>query len=283
MARPVIPGMSADEQLKLYEQLQHYNAERDSYKVAGVYLLVIPHDGKKCYSLWCYSPTLERNPILFIQDLSEQIQESLRLATSMFFYSKRKLLIVEYNAKRMTSKGDDLIGFGKYRGHYLYEILQIDPAYVVWIANKYTPRIPKQERFVQIARVYVSVYLDRIWQKKKQTETSHYLGKKGQTVKDLTLKVSHVRLEDDPYKTGVQGNEPVFYVNQIVGLTDIHGNRVIIIFPALYPSLVSGQLSALEHAYRAGEILHVSTARIFKIFEYRGIKYTRLYYVRLKR
>lgn len=46
MARPVIPGMSADEQLKLYEQLQHYNAERDSYKVAGVYLLVIPHDGK---------------------------------------------------------------------------------------------------------------------------------------------------------------------------------------------------------------------------------------------
>lgn len=205
------------------------------------------------------------------------------LATSMFFYSKRKLLIVEYNAKRMTSKGDDLIGFGKYRGHYLYEILQIDPAYVVWIANKYTPRIPKQERFVQMARVYVSVYLDRIWQKKKQTETSHYLGKKGQTVKDLTLKVSHVRLEDDPYKTGVQGNEPVFYVNQIVGLTDIHGNRVIIIFPALYPSLVSGQLSALEHAYRAGEILHVSTARIFKTFEYRGIKYTRLYYVRLKR
>lgn len=173
----------------------------------------------------------------------------------MFFYSKRKLLIVEYNAKRMTSKGDDLIGFGKYRGHYLYEILQIDPAYVVWIANKYTPRIPKQERFVQMARVYVSVYLDRIWQKKKQTETSHYLGKKGQTVKDLTLKVSHVRLEDDPYKTGVQDNEPVFYVNQIVGLTDIHGNRVIIISRHFIPAWFPGNYRLLN--------MHIGPERLY--------------------
>lgn len=167
MARPIIPGMSADEQVKLYEQLRHYNEGRESYKVSGVYLLVLPHDNKPKYSLWCYSPELERNPILFIQDLSEQIQESLRMATSMFFCSKRKLLIVEYNEKHMASKGDDLIGFGKYRGHYLYEILQIDPAYVIWIANKYTPRIPKQERFVQMARVYVSIHLDRIKQRRK--------------------------------------------------------------------------------------------------------------------
>lgn len=74
---------------------------------------------------------------------------------------------------------------------------------------------------------------------KKVNETSQYLGVKGQTVKDFTLKVTHVRLEDDPYKTGVNGNEPVFYVNQIVGSTDINGNRVIIIFrhfiPAWFP------------------------------------------------
>ena len=69
MARPVIPGMSADEQVKLYEQLRHYNEGRESYKVSGVYLLVLPHDNKPKYSLWCYSPELERNPILFIQDV----------------------------------------------------------------------------------------------------------------------------------------------------------------------------------------------------------------------
>ena len=96
----------ADEQVKLYEQLRHYNEGRESYKVSGVYLLVLPHDNKPKYSLWCYSPELERNPILFIQDLSEQIQESLRMATSMFFCSKRKLLIVEYNEKHMASKGE---------------------------------------------------------------------------------------------------------------------------------------------------------------------------------
>ena len=36
MARPVIPGMSADEQVKLYEQLRHYNEGRESYEVEDI-------------------------------------------------------------------------------------------------------------------------------------------------------------------------------------------------------------------------------------------------------
>ena len=61
----------------------------------------------------------------------------------------RPLSLVEYNAKRMQNKGDDIISFGKYHGHYLHEILRIDPGYLTWIAFKFTPRIPKQERFAQ--------------------------------------------------------------------------------------------------------------------------------------
>ena len=63
----------------------------------------------------------------------------------------RPLLIVEYNSKRMQNSGDDISSFGIYHGHYLHEILRIDPGYLTWIAFKFTPRIPKQERFVQIA------------------------------------------------------------------------------------------------------------------------------------
>lgn len=110
----------------------------------------------------------------------------------------RPLSLVEYNAKRMQNKGDDIISFGKYHGHYLHEILRIDPGYLTWIAFKFTPRIPKQERFAQIARIYHSVYIDILQRKAKQPPAGRFLGKEGEKVTDLTLTVLSVRLEDDP-------------------------------------------------------------------------------------
>lgn len=127
----------------------------------------------------------------------------------------------------MQSKGDDIISFGKYHGHFLHEIFRIDPAYVSWIAYKFTPRIPKQERFVQIAQVYHSVHLDiQKRQAHQKYSTSRFLGKEGDKVKELTLKVLRVRLEDDPYKTTVKGTTPYFYVRQILTLEDPIGNLV---------------------------------------------------------
>lgn len=45
-------------------------------------------------------------------------------------------------------------------------------------------------------------------------------------MKELTLKVLRVRLEDDPYKTTVKGTTPYFYVRQILTLEDPIGNLV---------------------------------------------------------
>lgn len=282
MAKPMIPGLSADEQQRLYEQLLHYNEGRESYKTAGAYLVVLPHAGKACYSLWFYSPLAERTSILYIEDLAESVYESLRKVSSAFFHSVRKLFLVEYNEKRMATRGDDLIGFGKYRGHYLHEILRIDPAYLTWIANKYTPRIPKQERFVHIAQAYVSVYLDRMKQKHRQERgTSRFLGKKGETLKELHFQITHIRLQDDPYKTRAVGQTVYFYVAQVLYLKDRNGNRAMATIPALYPSMESGRLSAMEHAFRIGEVIHIASARISQIFQFKGVKYTRLNYVRL--
>ena len=154
MANPILPGISEAEQELLYKKLNEYNQGRTSYKEAGAYLVVLPRPESPRYSLWVYSPLPERQSIFYVQDLSTDIHESLRAASSLCYYSPRCILLVEYNAKRMQSKGDDIISFGKYHGHFLHEIFRIDPAYVSWIAYKFTPRIPKQERFVQIAQVY---------------------------------------------------------------------------------------------------------------------------------
>ena len=198
MANPILPGISEAEQELLYKKLNEYNQGRTSYKEAGAYLVVLPRPESPRYSLWVYSPLPERQSIFYVQDLSTDIHESLRAASSLCYYSPRCILLVEYNAKRMQSKGDDIISFGKYHGHFLHEIFRIDPAYVSWIAYKFTPRIPKQERFVQIAQVYHSVHLDiQKRQAHQKYSTSRFLGKEGDKVKELTLKVLRVRLEDD--------------------------------------------------------------------------------------
>ena len=282
MANPRLPGIPENEQALLYGKLNEYNRGRASFKEAGVYLVALPRPGKPNYSLWLYSPLLEKQSILYIHDLSPDINESLRMASTMFYYSKRCLILVDYNEKRMQSNGDDLIFFGKYRGHFLHEILKVDPAYLSWIAYKFTPKIPKQERFVKIAQAYHSVHLDVMMRKSKERRTSsRYLGETGEKLTDLRLKVIRVRLEDDPYKTRVNGNTPQFFVKQVLTLTDASGNLVVMSVPSKNPSAVSCTLSGIEHEYRLGDIIYVPSARVSRQYESYGSKYTRISHVKL--
>ena len=262
MANPIIPGILQTEQDLLYSKLNAYNQGRASYKEVGAYLVVLPRPEHLQYTLWIYSPLPGRQSIFYICDLSTDIHETLRMASTLCFYSPRSLLLVEYNAKRMQSKGDDIISVGKYHGHFLHEILRIDPAYLTWIAFKFQPRIPKQERFVQIAKIYHS-------------------GKESEKVENLTLTVFSVRLEDNPYKTQLKGTTPYFYVRQVLKLKDSIGNFVSIRLNARTASRKSCQLPAVEHAYQVGELMEIASARIARTYIIGSTKYTRLTHVKL--
>ena len=281
MTNPRLPDITEQEQNLLYEKLNAYNRNKASFKEAGCYLVVLPREGHSNYSLWFYTPLLERRAILYVEELSSGIVPSLRLVTSMFWYINRPVLVTEYNEKRMTHNGDDLIPFGKYRGHFLYEVAKIDPSYINWIALKFTARIPKQERFVKMAQAYNTIHMDRMTGKVRQTPTvNSYLGKAGDKLGELTLKVTRVKLEDDPYKTKLDGISPKFYIRQRITSTDANGNQVHFTLSSSAPSLHSGQLPALEHAYQPGEVLHIASARIAGTYENRGIRCTRLNYIK---
>ena len=182
----------------------------------------------------------------------------------------------------MQNRGDDIISFGKYHGHYLHEILRIDPGYLTWIAFKFTPRIPKQERFVQIARIYHSVYIDILQRKARQSSAGRFLGKEGEKVENLTLIVLNVRLEDDPYKTQVKGTTPYFYVRQVLRLKDASGNLVTFRVNSRTASRYSCQLPAMEHAYRVDETVYIASARIAATYTIGRNKWTRLYYIKFR-
>lgn len=281
MAYPRLPQISPDEEARLYAKLNQYNLGRASYRQAGAYLIVLPFEKHACYSLWVFDPELPRRTILFIHDLSADIYETFRMAGTMLYHAERMLLVTEYHARQMQTRGDDLIPFGKYHGHYLYEILKIDPAYLAWIAFRFTPRIPKQERFVKIAQAYHKVHLDLMKRHSLRQTPESYLGPEGTTVHNLTLRVTHVRLEDDPYKTRLIGTLPQFYVRQVLTLTDPAGHRIVIRLNSRIPSIHSATLPACEHAYRPGELLQLSSARILRCYTLQGRKYTRLGHIRL--
>lgn len=282
MANPRIPGISQAEEDALYSKLNTYNQGRASFKEAGAYFVVLPRPEHEQYSLWVYSPLPERQSIFYICELSADIHEALRTASTLCYYSSRCLLLVNYNAKHMQSKGDDIISFGKYHGHFLHEIRRIDPNYLAWIAFKFIPRIPKQERFLQIARIYHSFHLDTLQRQVKNKNIGCFLGHKGDKVENLTLTVVSICLEDDPYKTELKGTTPFFYVRQILTLKDASGNLVVFQINARTSSRKSCKLPAIEHAYEVGEIVHVSSARIARTYIVQNQKYTRLIYVRLK-
>ncbi len=284
MSNPKLPGIPEDEQLLLYTNLGKYNQGRASFKEAGTYLVVLPRPRQPNYSLWFFSPILDKQSILYVHDLSPDIHESLRIASTMLYYSRRCIVIVEYNEKRMQSSGDDIIAFGKYHGHYLHEILKIDPAYLAWIAYKYVPKIPKQERFARMAEAYHSVHLDLMLRRTRANKpTGRFLGNPGEKLNDLDLRVVRVRLEDDPYKTRVQGSGAIFYVKQILTLSDASGNLAVVHVAAIHYSTESGQLSALEHAYQLEETLHITSAHVLRTYESRGNKYTRLSHIKWKK
>lgn len=283
MANPRLPELNEPEQNLLYEKLNLYNQDKASFKEVGCYLIVLPREGNPNYSLWFYTPHLEQRCILFIEDLKPEIMTSLRLVTSLFWYVDRHILITDYNEKRMSHNGDDLVPFGKYRGHFLHEVLRVDPSYLNWIAFKFTPRIPKQERFVKMAQAYNTVYLDKMSKRIRQDQPlSRYIGQVGDKLTDLVLKITKVRLEDDPYKTRIAGNTPLFFVRQRLTAADSVGNLVNLTIAAVHPSRESGQLSAMEYAFRAGDVLHLASARIAGTYTAHGIQYTRLTYIKIR-
>ena len=280
MTPPLIPGLTAEEQALLYGKLNVYNQGRASYKEAGAYLVVLPREGHPAYTLWIYSPLPGRQHIFYLCELSTDVNEALRVASTLCYYSERRMLMVEYNTKRMQSNGDDLIPVGKYRGHFLHEILSIDPAYLSWLGYKFRPRIPKQERFAHIARIYCSVHADAQRAKARRRPAGRFLGKEGDRVENLRLTVTHVRLEDNPYKTQVRGGTPFFYVRQVLWLKDAAGNHVTFRMAAHTSSRESGVLPALEHAFRPGEVIEVKSARISRTYVAKNVRWTRLAYVK---
>jgi hypothetical protein len=135
---------------------------------------------------------------------------------------------------------------------------------------------------VLIARIYHSAYLDIQRRKMHQKPTGTFLGKEGDRLENLTLRVTAVRVEDNPYKTRVRNGTAFFYVRQQLRLKDESGNCVALTVNARTASRHSCTLPATEHAYQVGETIKIASARVARTYMMGATPCTRLHYVRLQ-
>lgn len=191
-------------------------------------------------------------------------------------------LTVKMKLESISHNADDIISFGKYRGYHLFEVAAIDPKYITWIANKYEARVQSERRFKELAATYSWVYQDLNTSRMHKVPVSRFIGTIDEKLNDLHLSVRRVKVEDNPYKTRSIRGTTHFYVDQKIVASDESGNLFFFTIRASDRSLESGKLSNADHAYQAGEVMHIRSAKVIKHYTSRNIRYTKLGYIKMK-
>lgn len=261
------------------DKLNTFNAGRNADK--GVYFILLPNEKTAYYTLWFYNPRAEHHPNVFLSTLDVNAINSVEKAMKAVGNSLTTLT-VKRRIDSISHNADDIISFGKYRGHHLFEVATIDPKYISWIANKYEARIQSERRFKELATSYSWVHQDLQTSRTHKAPVSCFVGTIDEKLKDLKLITLRIKVEDNPYKTRVIRGSTHFYVDQKIVATDEYGNLFFFTIRATDRSLESGKLSNADHAYQVGEIMHIRSAKVIKHYISRNIRYTKLGYIKLK-
>lgn len=251
--------------------IDSFNYGRTS--ACGVYAISLATKFRPYYALWRLFP--EEQP-LFVRTLSVTYHTAVERAIFML-QNCNVALICSDNSEFESCYGrtDDIIPFGKYRGKRLAEIYYVEPSYVLWLANRFKPDSDRFERLISLARLFSRVHFELTVHKNHISSVSHFVGEKGEKLKGLLLKVLNVRFQVDCYK-------PDFYVDQNILAVDRDGNRFVFIVKAGGRSLSPKELSCYSKAVQTGDNIHVLSAKVMSHYESKGVRYTRLGYVKFE-
>lgn len=252
------------------EFLDRFNRGRTSAN--GCYAISMATEYRPYYALWRILP--EQSP-LFVRTLAVTFQAAAERAMGMLMNCNVVLKCVD-NAEFEACYGrtDDIVPFGKYRGKRMAEVYYVDPSYVMWLANKFKPDSDRFDRLISIARQFSVIHFELTVQKNRISSVSRYVGEEGSKIRDLFVNVINVRLQVDTYKAD-------FYVDQNVLAADRDGNRFVFYIKAAGRSLSPNELSCHTRRIEKGETLHLKSAKVMSHYESRGVRYTKLGYVKL--
>lgn len=250
--------------------LESFNRGRTS--AHGRYAISMATEYRPYYALWRIWP--DRQP-LFVRTLAVTLQAALQRAFTMLQNCNVELVCLDNSYfEAGYGRTDDIMPFGKYRGKRLAEIYYVDPSYILWLANRFTPDSDRFDKLIAIARQFSEVHFELTVTKRHISSASNYVGTKGEKLKDVFVKVINVRLQADTYK-------PDFYIDLNVLASDRDGNRFVFLIKAGGRSLSPDQLSCYTRKIEAGDALHIRSCKVMSHYESHGVRYTRLGYVKL--
>lgn len=258
---------------KVFSILETFNLGRRGD--TGYYAICVATAYRTSYALWrIFADTAI--PPLYIRNLAINFDDAAQRAMEYLHNCNIRLEVRDNTFfEPYYASSDDIIPFGKYRGKRLAEVYYIDPHYVLWLANKYEPHSRRDERLVEIAKGFACIYMETVIHKKRLPAVSRYVGKPGEKLLDLQLTVLNVRLQTDTYK-------PDYFVDQNVLAVDVDGNRYTFLVKAAARSLAPDMLSCYSRKIALQEQLNIHSAKVLSHYESRGVRYTRIGFVKLK-
>lgn len=259
---------------KVFQKIENFNKGRR--EDTGYYAISVSTLYRSYYALWRIFPDNTYLP-LFIQTLAVTFDDAADRAFQ-YLQNCNTLLKVKDNSFFEPYYGisDDIVSFGKYRGKRLAEVYYIDPNYVLWLAHKFEARNPRDKKLAVFAKGFATVHYETVIRKHRLPAGSRFVGQPGEKLTDLHLEVLGVRLQLDPYKS--RG----YYVDQSVLVADADGNRFSFVIKAAAPSLSPDVLSSYTKKINPRESLYIKSAKVLSHYESKGIKCTRIGYLKFK-
>lgn len=257
---------------RVFQKIDRFNKGRR--EDMGFYAICVSTPYRSYYALWRVFPDNSYLP-LFVQSLAVTFDDAAERAF-LYLQNCNVMLKVKDNTFFEPYYGisDDIVAFGKYRGKRLAEVYYIDPNYVLWLAHKFEARNPRDKRLATWAKAFATVHYETVIRKHQLPAGSRFIGRPGEKLADLRLEVIGVRLQPDAYK--VAG----YYVDQSVLAADADGNRYTFIIKAAAASLSPDVLSCYSKRITPRESLYVASAKVLSHYESRGVKYTRIGYLK---
>ena len=269
-------GMSEEIKKIVLDKIEIFNRGKKTEN--GQYYIVLPNSKTAYYTLWFYDPDTTYHHTIYLAYLDLNVIGSVNKALKLVANSYLPLFITR-EIQTFLGNGDNILTFGKYRGHYMHDVYTIDPRYIVWIANKFEAHVRSEIRFKELASIYKKVYLDLHTKKRYKIKASQFVGSLGEKLLNLNLTVTKVSIEDDYYKTRIVRGTEYFYVDQLLTARDDIGNLFLIRVKAKDRSLATQTLATGTYEYRVGDQLKLKSAKVLKHLEIHNIKYTRIGYI----
>lgn len=257
---------------KVFRKIEHFN--RGRREEAGYYAISVSTPYRSYYALWRVFPDSDRPP-LFVQTLAVTFDDAAERAFR-YLQNCNVALKVKDNSffEVCYAHSDDIVSFGKYAGKRLSEVYYVDPHYVLWLAHKFEGRNARDKRLAVLAKDFATVHYETVIRKRNLPGGSRFIGQPGEKLSDLNLSVLGVRLQPDPYKT--KG----YYVDQSVLAADVDGNRYAFVIKAAAASQSPDVLSCYSKKITPRESLYIQSAKVLSHYESKGVKYTRIGYLK---